>query len=60
MRLSIINNERIRHLISKCPKYREPKQNRFEEAYEEIQAGIDRFIGRILNVMLCNSSIKVM
>ena len=45
--LNIVNNERIRRLISKSPMYQEPKQICFEEAREEIQTGIDQFIERI-------------
>ena len=47
--LKIVNNERLRQLISKGPKYREPKQISFEEAREGIQTGIEQFIERILN-----------
>ena len=47
--LNIVNNERLRQLISKGPKYREPKQICFEEAREEIQTGIEQFIERISN-----------
>ena len=47
--LDIVNNERLCQLISKGPKYREPKQICFEEAREEIQAGIDEFTERISN-----------
>ena len=42
--LNIVNNERLCQLISKDPKYQEPKQICFEEAREEIQTGIDQFI----------------
>ena len=35
--LCIVSNERLRQLISKGSKYREPKQICFEEAREEIQ-----------------------
>ena len=47
--LNIVNNERLRQLISKGPKYRELKQICFEEAREEIQTGIDQFIEKISN-----------
>ena len=47
--LDIVNNERLCQLISKGPKYREPKQICFEEAREEIQTGIDQFIERMSN-----------
>ena len=47
--LNIVNNERLRQLKSKGPKYREPKRICFEEACEEIQAGIDQFIENISN-----------
>ena len=47
--LNIVNNERLHQLISKSPKYREPKQICFEEALEEIQTGTDQFIERISN-----------
>ena len=47
--LNIANNERLLQLISKGPKYREPKQICFEEAREEIQAGTDKFNERISN-----------
>ena len=46
---NIVNNERLRQLISKGPKYREPKQICFDEARKEIQAGIDQFIEIISN-----------
>ena len=49
MNLNIVNNEGLRQLIAKGPKYREPKQICFEEALEEIQTGIDQFIERISN-----------
>ena len=45
--LNIVNNERLRQLISKGPKYRELKQICFEEAREEIQTGIDQLIEKI-------------
>ena len=45
----IVNNERLRQLIFKGPKYQEPKQICFEEAREEIQTGIDQFIEQISN-----------
>ena len=48
--LNIVNNERLHQLISKGPKYREPKQICFQEAYEEIQTGIHQFIEQISNV----------
>ena len=44
---NIVNNERLCQVISKGPKYREPKQISFEEAREEIQTVIDQFIGKI-------------
>ena len=47
--LNIVNNERLRQLLSKGSKYREPKQICFEEAREEIQTGIDQFIEQISN-----------
>ena len=47
--MSIANNERLRQLISKGPKYRDPKQICFREAREEMQTGIDQFIDRISN-----------
>ena len=47
--LNIVNNERLRQLVSKGPKYQEPKQICFGEAREEIQTGIDQFIERISN-----------
>ena len=47
--LNLANNERLRQLISKGPKYREPKQICFEEAREEIQTGINQFIEQISN-----------
>ena len=36
-------------LISKGPKYQEPKQICFEEACKEIQTGIDQFVEKISN-----------
>ena len=45
--LNIVNNKRLHQLISKGPKYREPKQICFEEAREEIQTGIHQFIENI-------------
>ena len=45
----VVNNERLRQLIFKGPKYQEPKQICFEEAREEIQTGIDQFIEKISN-----------
>ena len=39
--LNIVNNERLCQLISKGPKYREPKPICFVEAREKIQTGID-------------------
>ena len=42
--LNIVNNERLRQLIAKGPKYQEPKQISFHEACEEIQTGTDQFI----------------
>ena len=45
--LNIVNNEKLRQLISKGPKDREPKQICFEEAREEIQTGIDQLIEKI-------------
>ena len=47
--LNIANNERLRQLISKGPKYREPKQICFEEAREEIQTCINQFNEQISN-----------
>ena len=47
--LNIVNNERLCQLISKDPKYQEPKQICFEEACEEIQTGIDQFIEKMSN-----------
>ena len=47
--LNIVNKERLRQLIAKGPKYREPKQICFEEAREEIQTGNDQFIEQISN-----------
>ena len=47
--LTIVNNERLRQLISKCPKNQEPKQICFEEAREETETGTDQFIERISN-----------
>ena len=47
--LNIVNNKRLHQLISKGPKYREPRQICFEEAREEIQTGIHQFIERISN-----------
>ena len=47
--LNIVNNERLCQLISKGPKYREPKQICFEEARKEIQTGVDQFLERISN-----------
>ena len=47
--LNIVNDERLRQLVSKGPKYQEPKQICFGEAREEIQTGIDQFIERISN-----------
>ena len=47
--LDTVNNERLCQLISKGPKYREPKQICFEEAREEIQTGINQFNERISN-----------
>ena len=44
---NVVNNERLRQLISECLKYQEPKQICFEEAREEIQTGTDQFIERI-------------
>ena len=44
-----VNNERLLQLISKGLKYREPKQTYFEEAYEDIQTGINQFIEKISN-----------
>ena len=44
---NVINNERLRQLISKGLKYQEPKPICFEEAREEIQTGTDQFIERI-------------
>ena len=41
--------QKLCQFISKGPKYREPKQIPFEEAFEEIQTGIDQFIERISN-----------
>ena len=46
---NVVNNERLRQLISKGPKYQEPKQTCFGEAREEIQTGTDQFIERISN-----------
>ena len=45
--LNIVNNGRLRQLITKGRKYREPKQICFEQAREEIQTGIDQFIEQI-------------
>ena len=51
--LIIANNlnivKRLHQLISKGPKFWEPKQICFEEAREEIQTGIDQFIEQISN-----------
>ena len=47
--LNIVNNERLRQLISKGLKYGELKQICFEKAREEIQTGIDQFIDKISN-----------
>ena len=47
--LNIVNNGRLRQLISKGRKCREPKQICFDEAREEIQTGIDQFIEQISN-----------
>ena len=47
--LNIVNNEKLRQLISKGPKDREPKQICFEEAREEIQTGINQLTERISN-----------
>ena len=47
--LHIVDNERLCQLISKGPKYWEPKQICFEEVREEIQTGVDQFLERISN-----------
>ena len=47
--LNTVNNEQLRQLISKGPKYREPKPICFQEAREELQTGIDQFIDTISN-----------
>ena len=47
--LNIVNNERLRQLIPKGSKYREPKQIYFGEAREEIQPVIDQFIEQTSN-----------
>ena len=47
--LNIADNEKLRQLISKHPKYPELKQINFKAACEEIQTDTDQFIKRILN-----------
>ena len=47
--LNIVNNQTLRKLISKGPKYQEPKQICLEEAHKEIQTSTDQFIEKILN-----------
>ena len=66
--LNIVNKERLRQLIAKGPKYREPKQICFEEArklaminslskYQMTKASI-RIIFQNGNVMLCHQQMK--
>ena len=47
--LNIVNNGRLFQLISKGPKYREPRQICFEEACEETETGIEQFIETVSN-----------
>ena len=42
--LSIIKNNKLRKLISKGPKYREPVKINWEEAQNEIVKGLDQYI----------------
>ena len=45
--LNIANNQSLRQLISKGPKYQEPKQICFKEARKEIQTSTDQFMEKI-------------
>ena len=42
--LNIVNNDKLRKMIKKGPKYREPKQLDFEDAREQITSGLSQFI----------------
>ena len=43
----IINYEKLCQIMSKEPKYREPKHIKFEEACKDIKTSIDQFTKRI-------------